>query len=178
MNKIYLSLLLTFGMVGCQSLPTPTEQPKTSTEKPTKPKEIHTPTGVVIKPYDAEEIKRKSVELPSSPQTTPAPPQVLIPKQPQVRQSFDDGSNVPAVKGLIQQAETALSQKQIDRAESLTLQAQRLAPQSAQTYLLLTKIALIKNNKPSAISLAQRGLSFAQDESVKKQLNAIIQQAK
>lgn len=168
MHKITLTSLFMIGMVGCQSLP-PSKEPATKITPPqeVKPKEIKTPTGVVIKPYEPEEIQRRPVQ-----------PVVVIPKQPIQSQHFDDGSNLPAVKNLIQQAENALKQQQIDRAETLTLQAQRLAPQSAETYLILAKIALLKNNKSSANSLAQRGLSFAQDENIKKQLNTVIQQAR
>ena len=51
-------------LVGCQSQPLkPMVQPKTISQEITKPKEIQTSTGVVIKPYELEEIQRKQVPI-------------------------------------------------------------------------------------------------------------------
>jgi hypothetical protein len=171
MLRLTIASLIVIGLVGCQNLPQQTiEQPKTvvTPEEPSKPKEIHTPTGVVIKPYDREEIQRQ--QLP--------PPTVVIPQQQKKTQVFNDGSELPAYKNLVQQAEKSLKQNQIANAENLMLQAQRLAPQAAQTYVMLAKISLAKNDKANARALAQRGLSFAQNDSIKNQLNQIIQQSK
>lgn len=62
MLKIALTAVCLISLVGCQSQPLqPTVQPKTVPEEITKPKEIRTSTGVVIKPYELEEIQRKPV---------------------------------------------------------------------------------------------------------------------
>ncbi|WOE32375.1 MULTISPECIES: tetratricopeptide repeat protein [unclassified Acinetobacter] len=182
MKKIILTSVLSLTMVGCQSLSTS----QLETQKPpvavsTAPAATPPSSGVKIKPYEQEEIQRKSIALPPNEPSKvtppqPTPPKIILPQQQQNQQNFDDGHQVPAVRGLLQQAEIALQQKNINHAERLTLQAQRLAPQSAQSYLILAKIALIKNNPANARSLAQRGLSFAQDKNIQRQLNQMIEQ--
>jgi len=172
MLRLTITSFTILALIGCQnqSQPTPKKPTKVVNQKAETipPKEIHTPTGVVIKPYDREEIQRKPLPAPT----------VIVPQQQQNNKTFNDGSELPAYKNLVQKAETALKQNQISQSESLMLQAQRLAPQSAQTYVMLSKIALAKNDKANAQALAQRGLSYAQSDSVKNQLNQIIQQSK
>ena len=170
MLRIIAISLGILGLVGCQSQPSkPIESPKTT--PPEKPSEIHTPTGVVIKPYDREEIQRQQ-----RPTSGASQPRVVVPQQ-QKQTVVKDGSELSAFKNLIQKAETAFNNQQLTQAENLTLQAQRVAPQAAQTYLMLSKIALIQNNKANAQALAQRGLSLAQTDQMKSQLNLIIKQA-
>jgi hypothetical protein len=169
MLRIIVISLGILGLVGCQSQPSkPIESPKTT--PPAKPTEIHTPTGVVIKPYDREEIQRQQRPIPST-----AEPRVIVPQQQKT--VVKDGSELPAFKNLIQKAETALNNQQLTQAENFTMQAQRLAPQAAQTYLMLSKIALLQNNKANAQALAQRGLSLAQTDQMKNQLNQVLRQA-
>ncbi|OTG86367.1 hypothetical protein B9T31_07655 [Acinetobacter sp. ANC 4558] len=171
MVKISLISFLLLGLVGCISQPQPIiEPPKVIPHPPSIAKEIHTPTGVVIKPYEQEEIKRQ--QMPPKPHVEQ---RIVIPQQKN-EQKFNDGSQLPAFKNLIQQAEIAIQHNQISQAEGFALQAQRLAPQTAQTYLTLSKISLAKNDKVNALSFAQRGLSFTPNENLKKQLNQIIRQ--
>lgn len=46
-------------IVACQSLP----EPPAPQPVPEKPKTVPTPEGVVIRPYEREEIKRQSLQV-------------------------------------------------------------------------------------------------------------------
>lgn len=149
----------TATIVACQSLPEqPTPQPV-----PEKPKTVTTPEGVVIRPYEREEIKRQSL-------------QVVVPQQ-SVRQKLEDGRRLPAFQKLMQQTKVAYKQGQFNQAETAALQAQRLAPQAAETYLYLALIANQKKQSANAEALARRGLSYAQSDAMKRQLWLVIQKA-
>ncbi|MDY6450466.1 tetratricopeptide repeat protein [Acinetobacter faecalis] len=162
MYKIVLSTCMILGLVGCQNLPMKSDSKKTdSTTKP-QAKEIRNANGVVIKTYELDEIKRE--KLHTAPSST-------------TKQKLEDGESLPAYKNLMSQAKTSYNAGQFDKAEGLILQAQRLAPQSADTYLYLSLVALQKNNAKNAESLARRGLSFAQTNTMKRQLWLTIQRA-
>ena len=149
----------TATIVACQSLPEqPTPQPM-----PEKPQTVTTPEGVVIRPYEREEIKRQSL-------------QVVVPQQ-SVRQKLEDGRRLPAFQKLMQQTKVAYKQGQFNQAETVALQAQRLAPQAAETYLYLALIANQKKQPANAEALARRGLSYAQSDAMKRQLWLVIQKA-
>lgn len=161
----FLSLCLVLGgsitLVGCQS---------TSVQKPTQtqnlPKtesvpQVKTPEGIKITPYERPEIKREQL-------------QVVIPPQQQTQQKFDDGRQLPAFKQLMQQTQTAFKQGKWNEAEQAAMHAQRLAPQSAETYMYLAMISNHKNQASNAESLARRGLSYAQTNTMKRQLWQII----
>ena len=161
----FLLLCLVLGgsitLVGCQS---------TSVQKPTQtqnlPKtesvpQVKTPEGIKITPYERPEIKREQL-------------QVVIPPQQQTQQKFDDGRQLPAFKQLMQQTQTAFKQGKWNEAEQAAMHAQRLAPQSAETYMYLAMISNHKNQASNAESLARRGLSYAQTNTMKRQLWQII----
>jgi hypothetical protein len=57
------------------------------------------------------------------------------------------------------------------------LQAQRIAPQASETYLYLALIADQRKQYANAEALARRGLSYAQSNSMKKQLWMIVLKA-
>lgn len=163
----YLAVLtIVLAMAGCESNPIQTGSGKKPEPVPQNPKpKVETPDGVKIIPYDRPEIKRESM-------------QVIVPEQKALPQQFDDGHNIPAFNQLIKKTETAFRASQWDQAESFALQAQRLAPQSAETYLWLALIANHKNQTKNAESLAKRGLSFAQSDAMRKQLwSAILKSA-
>ena len=80
------------GLVGCQSLPAP-QQPAVEKKPSTEKKTIKTSDGVVITPYDREEIQRKKM-------------QVVIPEQ-RSKQQFEDGRQLPAFKKLMQKTQQA-----------------------------------------------------------------------
>lgn len=163
----YLGVLaVVLAIAGCQSNPIQTGSGKKPepVQQNQKPK-VETPDGVKIIPYDRPEIKRQ-------------PMQVIVPEQKVQPQKFDDGHNIPAFNQLIKKTETAFRASQWNQAESFALQAQRLAPQSAETYLWLALIANHKNQAKNAESLAKRGLSYAQSDAMRKQLwTAILKSA-
>jgi len=162
-----LSIITIINLVGCQT----TSPPKPSVKKPIEKLETHKPDlpkhdGIKIIPYDRPEIKRE--HLP-----------VIVPEHPKAPSStLDDGANVPAVKQLLQQTQTLFQKGQWDQAEHTALHAQRLAPQSAETFLYLARIANQKQQYANAESLSRRGLAFAQSTSQKKLFwNVILQSA-
>jgi hypothetical protein len=157
-KKIVLSLGAVV-LVGCQSLPMPSTQNTKKSPSAEKP-EVKTPSGVVITPYERDEIQRKKM-------------QVVIPEQ-RKKQQFEDGRQLPAFKKLMQNTQLAYKQGKWNQAETAALQAQRLAPQSAETFLYLALIADKKNQPANAKALAQRGLSYAQSKAMKKQLWLVI----
>jgi hypothetical protein len=86
-------------MGGCTLTPEkstskPTNQPPTTT---TQKKKVTPPSsGVKITPYEQKEIKRKNVE-------------VVVPQQ-KVQQKFNDGSQLPAFRTLMQKTQAAYKQ--------------------------------------------------------------------
>ena len=77
----------------------------------------------------------------------------------------------------MQKTQQAYTQGKWNEAEAAALQAQRLAPQSAETFLYLALVAQKKNKPANAEALAQRGLSYAQSNAMKKQLWLVILKA-
>jgi hypothetical protein len=100
----------------------------------------------------------------------------VIPEQ-KSKQQFDDGRQLPAFKSLMQKTQTAYRQGQWSQAQSYAMQAQRLAPQSSETFLYLALIANQQKQPANAESLARRGLSYAQSNAMKKQLWSVILKA-
>lgn len=164
MNSLkYIAVLgLTLVLIGCQTSPEPVTTPNIS---PDKPSGIPTPEGVKITPYEQPNIQRKSI-----PVQPPAP-------KPTVQQRFKDGRNLPAFQALMKQTQNAYAKMQWNEAESYALQAQRIAPQAAETFLYLAMIANQKHQSVNAEALANRGLSYAQSNAMKKQLWAVILKA-
>ncbi|MDC5528051.1 tetratricopeptide repeat protein [Acinetobacter baumannii] len=147
-------------MVGCTTLPDHSA-PKEKTPPVSEKKKSESSSGVKITPYDHPEIQRKSL-------------QVIVPQQKKPQRFNDDGSQLPAFKTLMQKTEQAYKNQQWSEAERYALQAQRLAPQAAETYLFLALTANHKQQYSNAESLARRGLSFAQSQAMKKQLWLVI----
>ena len=165
MKKVtVLTAMLVMG--GCTLTPEkstakPMNQPSTTT---TQKKKVTPPSsGVKITTYKQKEIKRKNVE-------------VVVPQQ-KVQQKFNDGSQLPAFRTLMQKTQAAYKQKQLAEAERYALQAQRIAPQASETYLYLALIADQRKQYANAEALARRGLSYAQSNSMKKQLWMIVLKA-
>jgi hypothetical protein len=157
--KYGLIALSLIGFAGCESLPAP-ESKQPPKPVPAQKQDIKTPSGVVITPYEREEIQRKKM-------------QVIVPAQ-QRKQQFEDGRQLPAFQKLMQKTQLAYKQGRWNEAEAAALQAQRLAPQSAETFLYLALIANKKNQPANAEALAKRGLSYAQTNTMKKQLWQVI----
>lgn len=160
LSKSVTFILMVTLITACQttSIPSPSSQQtqKHEQRKPVEPST--TPDGVKITPYDRPEIKRE---------------QIIIPEQKN-RQNFDDGRDLPAFKQLLKNTQNAFQQGQWNEAEKYALNAQRLAPQSAETYMYLAMIANHKKKPANAESLAQRGLSYAQTTTMQRQLWSII----
>jgi hypothetical protein len=148
-------------LAGCTTAP---EKTPTKTTPTHPPKKVTQPSsGVKITPYDQKEIKRQSVP-------------VVVPQQ-KIQQKFNDGSQLPAFKTLMQKTQVAYKQQQLAEAERYALQAQRIAPQATETYLYLAMIADQRKEYANAEALARRGLSYAQSNAMKKQLWLIILKA-
>lgn len=62
-HKQCLIALGLIGLVGCQSLPTSDESKQPAKPVPTEKQDIKTPSGVVITPYEREEIQRKKMQV-------------------------------------------------------------------------------------------------------------------
>lgn len=160
-KKTFIGAMV-LGLAGCQSMqPSEPKAPEQKAQQQAS-KEIRDPSGVVIHPYDRPDIERK---------------RIVIPEQQERVQKFDDGRNLPAFKKLMQQTQAAYAKGELNKAEDSAMQAQRLAPQSAETFMYLAMIANRKNQPANAEALAQRGLSYAQSTPMKKQLWKIILQA-
>ena len=168
--KLYFSMalkwlglpsLVLLSLAGCQNIiqTEPETKPQVQNEKKS---DIHAPSGVIIHPYDRPEIKRQRIVIPE--------------QKPQI-QKFDDGRNLPAFKKLMQTTQTAYANGKWNEAEAAATQAQRLAPQSAETFLYLAMIANRKNQPANAESLALRGLSYAQTKPMKTQLWNVVLKA-
>ena len=153
--RLITIVAVTFALSACQEVISPPE-----VSKPIEKQAEKTPEGITITPYEHAEIKRESVP-------------VVIPKATVPTQRFEDGRNIPAFKALMQETQQAYQQGQWNQAENAALQAQRLAPQAAEAaeaYLYLALVANQKQQFANAEALAQRGLSYAQSDAMKKQL--------
>lgn len=177
--KICLITTIVLVMVGCESLTLQEQETNTEPQikeikaepqkqeskakqkkqgtkaEPKKQPSSITENGVTIHPYQLDEIKRKNIN--------------------QATQKLDDGQNISAHQNLLKQVKAKLEAKQYNDAEKLAIQAQRIAPQSAENYLYLSFIALKRNNVKNAESFARRGLSYAQNNVTKRQLWMIMQ---
>lgn len=156
--KLISSCVLSLSLIGCSQL---TQQPQSKHQStpPTDKKTTSHPhsNGVQITPYQVPEIKRESIPV----KNHSAPPQPA---------ATPDGSEKPVFRQLIQQARQALQHNRLTQAEHLALQAQRISPQAAQSYVILAQIAQKQRNYNHAEALLQRGLSLANDNATKKQL--------
>lgn len=134
--KIQLGSILMLLLVGCTTTTTPPQPQPRPAPTPVAVQPTTNKNGVTVTPYNVGEIKRESRPI------------VITPKQQP--QQHNDGSMLPAFKNTLAQAQQAFKQNNLDRAEQLGLQAQRLAPQSAEGYLLLSQIALQKKQTASS----------------------------
>ncbi|SDC05868.1 hypothetical protein [Acinetobacter boissieri] len=184
-RTLLISQLLVVAIAGCSQLPKqqtkPVFQPTPSPQPAPQSNQPVTENGVVITPYPTGEIKKEVLPPPiiQPPQgTTVVVPTKQPPPRPvQIKNSTNQNSNQPpAVQNLMNQAQQAFKQQQIDRAEHLALQAQRIAPQNSDSYALLAQVALRKNNLSQAQALAQRAASLTSDINAKKQLWTVVLQ--
>ena len=175
LQKINKACWIVFGLsghlalTGCQTPPkkisVPNKATVSTTPAPAEKPKVYEKDGIKIIPYDRPEIKRENL-------------QIIIPDQkPKATALGNDGRQIPAFQALIQQTQTAFQRGQFDEAEKTALQAQRLAPQAAETYMYLAIIANQRKQPKNAESLARRGLTYARSTSMQRQLWLIIQKS-
>lgn len=157
--KAMTGLTLLVSVTACQLTPQSQETPVIITPVETAKPQIRQENGVTITPYPDDGIKREKLPVDKLPVESP---------KPQVKQQIPPP--LPAYENLIQQTKTAYLARQWETAERLALQTQRIAPQSAENYYYLSRIALHKAQYTSAEALAQRGLSYAKTTAMKKLL--------
>ncbi|WP_374295281.1 hypothetical protein [Acinetobacter sp.] len=178
MNQFKLTLVgaMTIVFVGCQSTPTnpPETLPKVKQDQKTSQKTQKDTSKVVVTPLPDDGIRRESQPLPSR-----QPPRLILPENQKNHQHLKDGQGVPAYQNLMQSYLGNLRQNKLKVAESSLLQAQRIAPQSAEVYRELARLANLRKQASSAEAFARKGLSFAQNNTMRKQLwEQILQSAK
>ena len=139
------------------------------------------PSRVQVSPYPESGIERQSQPLPSTTPTVVKKPQaVIIPPStiPKTTTTLKDGRGIPAYEKLMQDYIQRLKQNNLVEAEKLLLQAQRIAPQSADVYRELSRLANLRKQASNAEAFAQKGLTFAQTKVQQRQLwEQILQSA-
>ena len=83
---------------------------------------------------------------------------------------YKDGRNVPAYRQLMRDYIAYLRKNDLVHAEMALLHAQRLAPQSADVYRELARLANLKKQSMRAEVFARKGLMFAVNTVQKRQL--------
>lgn len=81
-----------------------------------------------------------------------------------------DGTQLPAVQGLLASADKALRNKDMELAAANLERAQRLAPQSATVYQRLADVRLRQKRAAEAEQLARKALAFASQPAQQAQL--------
>ncbi len=183
MKTIYQLLALGLSAIiltACQTTPRYSTQ---TAQLPQQPADVQTEpeqpaTKVQVIPYPEQEIISESQPLPEAPQ--PAnPPRIILPEPttstaPKLR----DGRGIAAYDKLMQDYISHLRGNDLAAAESDLIHAQRIAPQSADVYRELSRIANLKKQGSSAEAFARKGLTFAQTDVQRKQLwQQILQSA-
>ena len=156
MIKIFYNLCIIgtlLSITACNTVPVTTPDKKPEVAKPQKTEQ---PTsGVKITPYQQAVIGRKNL---LNVQNTAAE------KDPAV------------LSQLMQSTVAAYNAKRWADAERFALQAQRIAPRAAETYLYLGLVAKQKGQLSNSSNLARQGLSYAQTDVLHKQLWLLILQ--
>ncbi len=178
MQKISCVIMLcsSLSIVGCQT--TTPIQPSIETPKTKVIPQPPTPTSkVIITPYPDHEIRREAQPLP--PVAPPQPPLVILPEQtPTPNRHLKNGHGIAAYEKLMQDYLQSLRKNNLIAAEQQLIQAQRIAPQSADVYRELARLANLKKQAANAEALARKGLTFAQNNVQRKQLwQQILQSA-
>lgn len=114
--------------------------------------------------------------VPESPEAVPVEPATARPPQP-VRK-LADGSQLPAVKGLVASADSALARGEVELASVNLERAQRLAPQSAVVYQKLAKVRLKQSRPAEAEQMARKALAFASGSAQQAELWRLIASAR
>jgi hypothetical protein len=104
---------------------------------------------------------------------------VILPEQtPTPNRHLKNGHGIAAYEKLMQDYLQSLRKNNLIAAEQQLIQAQRIAPQSADVYRELARLANLKKQAANAEALARKGLTFAQNNVQRKQLwQQILQSA-
>lgn len=156
-NHATFALFLGVGLVGCQTTPAPTTpapiiQKTVPVKKPEATQE-KSPTARQTPYPGAANGPLQTAPLPGSPASSaprPTPPQPTV--------NLRDGSNIPAFRNLIVQAQQQIQDNDLDNAEQTLIQAQRMAPQSTAVYAYLSEVAIKKRQGNNAEAMARKGL--------------------
>lgn len=107
-------------------------------------------------------------------EAAPAPrPRPIAPPRP-----LADGSQLPAVKGLIGSADRARAVGNVELAAANLERAQRLAPQSAVVYQKLAQVRLQQRRPAEAEQMARKGLAYASAPAQQAELWRLIATAR
>lgn len=165
------SLMTSVLFIGCQStamIQTTPAQPQATIEP------VKEEPRVKITPYPDADIKRETQPLPhvvATPVPPRTPPRIILPEQkPAPVRQLKDGHGIAAYDKLMQNYLHALKQNNLIEAEKNLLQAQRIAPQSADVYRELARLANLRKQGSNAEAFARKGLTFAQNTTQHKQL--------
>lgn len=119
---------------------------------------------------DAIALPPAAADVPVGPPAAPRPPQP--PRQ------LADGSQLPAVRGLLASADRALGAGDVDLASVNLERAQRLAPQSAAVYQRLARVRLKQSRPAEAEQLARKALAYASGPAQQAELWRLIASAR
>jgi tetratricopeptide (TPR) repeat protein len=96
-----------------------------------------------------------------APETSAGAPAPEAPRKSLPPRVLADGSQLPAVRGLLSAADAALAKGDVELAAVNLERAQRLAPQSAQVYQRLAGVRLRQKRPAEAEQLARKALGYA-----------------
>lgn len=113
---------------------------------------------------------------PTSAETVGEP--VPAPRPPQPARQLADGSQLPAVKGLLAAADKAQAKGDVELAAVNLERAQRLAPQSVQVYQRLAKIRLAQKRPAEAEQMARKALAYTSTPAKQAELWRLIASAR
>jgi hypothetical protein len=173
LQPLRLSLLLigiALSLNGCHTLDSRSTPAKVAPAVDNKTAEDA--SRVKISKYPDSGIVIESLPLPTSEPSPVTPsPKVLIPAAKKVPpQKLKDGRGIAAYQKAMDDYVVNLSHKNLAAAESNLIQAQRIAPQSADVYRELARLANLKQQARNAEAFARKGLTFAQNNTQRKQL--------
>lgn len=134
---------------------------------------VPVPPPVTVSPPAA------AVPAPSRESVPEAPaPAVPEPRRAPPPRQLADGSQVPAVRGLVAAADGALAKGDVELAAVNLERAQRLAPQSALVYQKLATVRLRQQRPAEAEQLARKALAYAGSSAQQAALWQLIARAR
>lgn len=148
-------LLVVLGLGGCTTTP----------RSVSVPPPVGSPPPTVITPEPVEPAT-----------SAPVPAETV--RRPQPVRQLADGSQLPAVRGLVAAADNAMAKGDIELAAVNLERAQRLAPQSAQVYQKLATARLRQKRPAEAEQLARKALAYAASVSQQAALWQLIANAR